>query len=84
MKKWAEIWLGMGCTAAVFLVGLVGFAPPSEASSPVRAPIFTGPSAVPLPSAPVADAAPPPICPASQTTLRVVFGDEVQIGRAHV
>lgn len=78
MKKWAEIWLGMGCTAAVFLVGLVGFAPPSEASSPVRAPIFTGPSAVPLPSAPVADATPPPICPASQTTLRVVFGDEVR------
>lgn len=34
MKRWAglEVWLGMGCVAAVFLVGLVGFAPPSAAA----------------------------------------------------
>lgn len=31
MKRWPEIWLGLVCVAAVFLVGLVGFSPaPTE------------------------------------------------------
>lgn len=36
MKRWSglEVWLGMGCVAAVFLVGLVGFAPPASSADP--------------------------------------------------
>lgn len=35
MKRWSgpEVWLGMVCVAAVFLVGLVGFAPPSSTAN---------------------------------------------------
>lgn len=39
MKRWPEIWLGLVCVAAVFLVGLVGFSPaPAEgnAAAPKR------------------------------------------------
>lgn len=77
MNKWREVWLGMGCVAAVFLVGLVGFAPPEQVSGPggtdTRTAKFSraaAPSASPQRSFGGGTAAP--------RTLRVVFGDEVR------
>lgn len=74
MKKWAEIWLGMGCVAAVFLVGLVGFSP-QEPSVPAAEPLAPRPS--PLTAADVRE---PSFSPLSvpPATLRVVFGKEVR------
>lgn len=81
MKKWAEIWLGMGCVAAVFLVGLVGFSPATDTSPAVRHPAFGRPSAGPrqtaggdLPGSGGENTA----YPVSKETLRVVFGDEIK------
>lgn len=36
MKRWPEIWLGLVCVAAVFLVGLVGFSPAPAETAPER------------------------------------------------
>ena len=75
MNRWPEVWLGMGCVAAVFLVGLVGFAPPKQTpgrTDPRQG--RNGEAAVsPAPEQRSFGSA------AEDTrTLRVVFGDEVR------
>lgn len=75
MNKWREVWLGMGCVAAVFLVGLVGFAPPEQTTgeTQTRQVRFGAAAASPGPEQRSFGSA-----AASKRTLRVVFGDEVR------
>lgn len=81
MKKWLEVWVGMGCVAAVFLVGLVGFAPtaePDPGRETVRVGTGSGQEKVRVWSGNgQADAG--VSLSGENTTLRVVFGDEIQV-----
>lgn len=77
MKRWPEIWLGLVCVAAVFLVGLVGFSPaPAEgdgaASKRVRGRTETQREAVFDGSRGEA------VSLESPETLRVALGDKVE------
>lgn len=74
MKKWPELWLGMFCVAAVFLVGLVGFAP---AEKPGNAPEPLAPRPSPLRAADALDDPAPPLA-SIPSTLQVVFGGQVE------
>lgn len=88
MKKWAEIWLGMGCVAAVFLVGLVGFAPPETPGSGPVSVLEARPEYLQLPAQTVSPIPSPSNVPTvreayvpgatGRETLRVAFGSEVQ------
>lgn len=76
MKRWLglEVWLGMGCVAAVFLVGLVGFAPPAPAA--VLPPVAkTEPRVFGAPQTRAAEA--PPVPAEHTATLRVVVDGAV-------
>lgn len=90
MKKWREIWAGMVCVTAVFLVGLVGFTPavgkemdgkpgtdgyePNILRVPQRA-VHGGTAAVgPEPDGAAAKTAEFSL----PSTLKVVFGEEVR------
>lgn len=75
MKNWAEVWLGMGCVAVVFLVGLVGFSP-QERSAQALEPLAPRPS--PLAATDTPEPTPPPLPAEPPPTLRVVFGGEVK------
>lgn len=74
MKKWLEVWVGMGCVAAVFLVGLVGFAPTEQAQTgrtTLRGGAVLGAEKV--------EKEPQNTLVPENTTLRVVFGDEIRV-----
>lgn len=74
MKKWPELWLGMFCVAAVFLVGLVGFAP-VEPTAKTPEPLSPRPSPLMAAGDPDRSALPFTSVP---PTLQVVFGDRVE------
>lgn len=75
MSRWPEVWLGMGCVAAVFLVGLVGFTPPKQTPSgtDARQSRDRGEVVSPSPQQRSFGSA-----AADKRTLRVVFGEEVR------
>lgn len=73
MNKWREIWLGMACVAAVFLVGLVGFAPPEPPRSTVSLLRSPGAAMTTAPQSRSFGGA----ATVSRRTLRVVFEDGV-------
>lgn len=78
MKQWPEIWLGLGCVAAVFLAGLVGFVPSSAEASAATPPelpsIITPTPAETVLGEPLQDSGSEYPVP---ETLRVVLGDKV-------
>lgn len=77
MKRWPEIWLGLVCVAAVFLVGLVGFSPApaeGEGAAPKR---VRGRTETQTDTA--FDGSPgEAVSLESPETLRVVLGDNVE------
>lgn len=79
MKRWVEVWLGLGCAAAVFLVGLVGFAPPAQERLPGVSPAPTLGSAGVLPAPEVQSTGVLPAFPVRKTkTLRVALESGVE------